>query len=304
MTDTDHGDERFGGAEAGNGDPATAPVVVLPAPLESTVSYGSGTGRGPAALLRASGELEFTDEETGRPLWVDGAVGTLPAPWLPSDPAAAVDALADAARDVLARDAFLLTIGGEHTVTAGPFRAVTERHPGVGIVGIDAHLDLRTEYDGTPWSHACVLRRIVEAHDPAVLWVGARSVCAEEWAFLTERRAAGRPIDVRWAHELAEETTNDWIDRAVDALPETVYLTIDVDGLDPAVIPGTGTPEPGGLDYRTALRFVRTLAARRRIVGADVVELAPIEGQQVSEFTAAKLAARLVAAVLGSRSVG
>ncbi len=292
MADSVRFDEHFGGEEAGLGDPTRARAVVLPAPFEATVSYGSGTAAGPAAILRASAELEFTEEETGAPSWAPGDVATLPAPDLRGrDGAAAVDILAAAAAPPIERGAFLLTLGGEHTVTAGPFRAAAAFHPGVGIVGIDAHLDLRDRFSGTSWSHACVLRRIVEAHDPAVLWIGARSVSAEEWRFLDER-----PCDVRWAHQLDREGV--WIDDAIAPLPEAVYLTIDVDGLDPSVIPGTGTPEPGGLDYRTVVRFIRTLASRRRIVAADVVELAPISGQQVSEFTAAKLAAKLITAVL------
>ena len=296
-------DEHFGGEEAGQGDPATASVVVLPVPLEATVSYGGGTAAGPGALLRASGELEFIEEETGEPYWGAGEVATLPplpCPETQGDTARAalIESITDAARPVLARDAFLLTLGGEHALTTGPYRAAAEVHDDLAIVGIDAHLDLRDTYEGTPWSHACVLRRIVDEFSPRVLWVGARSLAAEERDFLKTEPA----IDVRWAHAIAEEPDRSWIDRAIAPLPEKVYLTIDVDGLDPSIIPGTGTPEPGGLDYRTVLAFVRALAAQRTIVAADVVELAPIEGQQGSEFTSAKLAAKLVAAVLAART--
>ena len=298
MADAHTFDEHFGGEEAGQGDPATARAVVLPAPLEATVSYGGGTKHGPRTLLRASGELEFIEEETGEPYWRTGEVATLPALELAAgDGRRAVETIAAAARPVLARDAFLLTLGGEHTISTGPFRAAAERHPGLGIVGIDAHLDLRDSYGGSKWSHACVLRRIVEEFDPQVLWVGARSLAAEERDLLATRPK----IDVAWAHAIAEERDDSWIERVIAPLPEKVYLTIDVDGLDPSVMPGTGTPEPGGLDYRTVLRFGRTLAEKRTIVAADVVELAPIEGQQVSEFTSAKLAAKLVAAVLGKK---
>lgn len=298
MADSGRRDERFGGDEAGIGDPALARAVVLPAPLEATVSYGGGTARGPAAILRASGELEFVDEESGRPYWALGEVATLPRLHFPVPGSAAVDRLAAAAAPTIERGAFLLTLGGEHTVTAGPFRAAAARHPGLGIVGIDAHLDLRDRYGGSPWSHACVLRRIVEEHGPAVLWAGVRSVSAEEWSFLADQ-PPGRRADIRWAHALDREGS--WIEEAIERLPPEVYLTIDVDGLDPSVIPGTGTPEPGGLDYRTVLRFVRTLAARRRIVAADFVELAPLPAQQGSEFTTAKLAAKLLGAVLSKR---
>ena len=290
----------FGGDEAGHGDPLSARAVVLPAPLEATVSYGGGTGKGPAAILRASGELEFVDEESGAPYWSEGDVATLPALDLPVGESdvrreGAIGQITEAAASVLERGAFLLTLGGEHALTTGPFRAAAKKYPGLAIVGIDAHLDLRDEYGGSPWSHACVLRRIVDEFSPPVLWVGARSLAAEERDFLADHPE----IDVRWAHALADEPNHDWMVAAIEKLPETVYLTIDVDGMDPAVIPGTGTPEPGGLAYRTVLRFVRELIARRRVVAADIVELAPIEGQQGSEFTTAKLAAKLVAGVLG-----
>ena len=295
----------FGGDEGGGGDPETAPAVVLPAPLEATVSYGGGTAQGPAALLRASGELEFVEEETGTPYWSRGEVATLPALSLTpgGDDAArraAIERIEAAARPPIERGAFLLTLGGEHAISTAPFRAAAARHPGLGIVGVDAHLDLRDRYEGSPWSHACVLRRIVEEFGPPVLWVGARSLAAEERDFLTDHPE----IDVRWAHALDGLDGDAWMIEAIERLPETIYLTIDVDGLDPAVMPGTGTPEPGGLAYRTVLRVVRELAARRRIVAADIVELAPLPGQQVSEFTAAKLAAKLISAVLARRDRG
>lgn len=230
------------------------------------------------------------------PYWRQGEVATAPPIVFPPEGGeAAVDLLAAAAGRVLERGAFPLTLGGEHTISAGPFRAAAERHPGLGLVGIDAHLDLRDLYEGNPWSHACVLRRIVEAHSPPTLWVGVRSMAAEELEFLQSLEPRSL-IDVRPAHTLDRDGA--WIKRAIAPLPERVYLSIDVDGLDPSVMPGTGTPEPGGLDYRTVLRFIDALARQRQIVGADLVELAPIPGQQVSEFTAAKLAAKLIGAVL------
>ena len=306
MTDSAQFHEQFGGEEAGQGDPDTARAVVIPVPYEATVSYGEGARRGPSAILRASSELEFVNEETGTDLWQPGELATIAALEFPTDPNATsaesqVEAIAAASRSVLSRKQFLLTLGGEHTITAGSFRAAAEAHPGLGLVGIDAHLDLRQEYGGSPWSHACVLRRILDEHNPITTWVGARSVCREEWDYLAANHPERAPLEVYWAHQIVEDLSDQWIDAVIETLPPQIYLSIDADGLDPSVIPGTGTPEPGGLSYRTVLKLIHRIATCRQIVAADFVELAPIKGEQVSEFTAAKLCSRLIAEVLDNR---
>ena len=287
----------FGGDEVGQAPADTATVAVIPAPLESTVSYGGGTEHGPAGLLRASCELEFFDEELGAPYPFLGRVHTTPPVAFTRDAdgtidgEAAVHAIRDRVTEATAHGAWPLLIGGEHTVTLGAVQALAARDPDFGVVFVDAHLDLRDRYTGTPWSHACVARRLIEAGH-RVDWCGIRSVSQEEAEFV-----AAHGLAPRYAHQIVDDRERSWIAPFVASLPPRVYLTLDVDGLDPAVIPGTGTPEPGGLDYRTVLALIRELTRERTLVGADIVELAPIPGQQGSEFTAAKLAAKLLAAL-------
>lgn len=296
MSKADPDNLVFGGEEAGIGVKESARAVVLPVPMELGVSYGGGTGRGPRAILEASEQLEFFDEETHHPYWEPGALHTLGFIEIPDDPVAAVESIAAAAAGPVAAGQFLLTIGGEHTITAGALRGVTTTRGEVGVVVFDAHLDLRDEYDGSRWSHACVMRRVLEEQFPEspapVRWCGTRAYSEEE-----ARYAAEKHLTIIPAHEISP-SDDSWIDACIAELPEHVYLSIDVDGLDPAVMPGTGTPEPGGLSYRQLIALIRRLARERTIVAADIVELAPIPSQHVSEFTAARVAAKLLGSVL------
>lgn len=287
-------EQRFGGDEAGLGSFDQAQYIVVPAPYEHTVSYGGGTGDGPAAILRASCELEFFNEETQRPYWSENSVHTVSTLVLREDPRAAIDQIRDQVGVIVDAGKFPLTLGGEHTISSGPVEALAARRPDFGVLFIDAHLDLRAEYGGTPWSHACVARRIHEGLGLPMAWVGIRSVAAEEHRYLE----AHSELVISYAHE--EDRSGEGFDRVLAALPERVYLSLDVDGLDPSVIPGTGTPEPGGLAYREVLRLIRRLSQEKTLVGADVVELAPIPHQQVSEFATAKLMAKIIAAAPGS----
>ncbi|MCI0651519.1 MAG: agmatinase [Planctomycetes bacterium] len=281
----------FGGEEAGQGDLYVSQVIVLPAPLELTVSYGSGTGAGPAAILDASRQVELFDEERGARYWPVGAVHSLAPVRLSRQPERCVEAIAAAAAPHFERKKFVLAFGGEHTITAGTVREAVQAYPELGVLIFDAHLDLRAEYEGSPWSHACVARRILEAHGVQIEWCGIRSVAEEEAEFVRERGL--RPL---YTHEA--DATGSWIREIAGRLPEHVYLSIDIDGLDPAYAPGTGTPEPGGHSYRELLALIREVVATRKVVGADIVEVAPIPGQHLTEFTAAKVAAKLIGGVI------
>lgn len=264
-----------------------AEVAVWPLPLETTVSYGAGAADGPAAILAASEQVELYDHETGAEL-DELRIFTHAAPELPPEPERAVEAIRQRVRDDAAAGRFVLGLGGEHTVTVGLVRALAD--PSVGLLQIDAHADLRDEYEGEPYSHACVARRLHEDGHP-VVGVGIRALCREEAEYAArERLGLFHPRDLDGA--------NNWIGEVLRELPERVYLSLDIDGLDPAVAPGTGTPEPDGLTYRQVAALVDAVAARRRVVGADVVEVAPIPGMQVSEFAAARLATRVLARVL------
>lgn len=277
----------FGGAETHVENLDAAAVIVLPIYYEVAPSYGLGSGEGPFHLLTASIELERMDEET----FVDwGQVGihTLPG-FVPSyRPEIAVDEIKAAAVSWMEKGKFLLSLGGDHAVTIGLAAAAAEIYPEVGVLQIDAHLDLRNEWNGSQYNHACVMRRVAEDLALPFVQVGIRSFSPEEAAYIKANN-----LSPFFAHEI-DPMDYSWMDAAIDRLPEKVYLTIDLDGLDPSVIPGTGTPEPGGLSYRQVIELIRRLGRKRKIVAADINELAKIEGTQVSEYTAAKIATKLL----------
>jgi agmatinase len=260
--------------------------VLVPAPFEGSVSYGGGTAAGPAAILEASHQVETHDDETGVSLEdLSFAVAPAVEPG-GSDPAAYAARVEEAVAGVVQRGAVPFVLGGEHSVTIGAVRAVRRTHPKAHLLTIDAHADLRDSYDGSDHSHACVTRRLLDGGAATI--VGVRSYSAEE------ARVAARDGRVRLVP--ARAVIRRRVDPAdlVSSLGDPVYVSFDVDGLDPGVIPDTGTPEPGGLAWDDALDILRAVLARRRIVGMDVVELAPRPGSRVSDFAAARLVAKML----------
>jgi agmatinase len=257
------------------------------------VSYGGGTAAGPAAILDASAYVETFDEELG--ISLEGLRYEVLLPVEPGDRDA--DAMTEhiyaTARACLAdrAGAFLLALGGEHGVTPGVVRAVRERYEDLSVLHIDAHADLRAEYEGSRNSHACACRRIRD-HVKTTVSVGIRAVSEPEARLIEDES-----IPIYWARDIVGRT--DWIPEVVDRLTDTVYLTLDLDGLDPSIMPATGTPEPGGLGWYETLALLRETARRRRIVAADLVELAPVPGQHAPDFLAARLATKIVAYVFG-----
>ncbi len=281
--------DNFLGLPARDADYARARFAVLPIPYEATTSFGAGTRHGPRAMSTASQQVELYDEQLGRESHHAG-VATLEA--LEPDargPAEMHARVYAAARHVVRDGKFLIGLGGEHSISSGLVRAVHSRYKDLSVLQIDAHADLRDEYQGTPYSHASVMRRIHELGVPAV-GVGIRNYSAAEARFIREAR---KPIfSGRTCHESAT-----WIDSAVAELSSTVYVTIDIDGFDPAYAPGTGTPEPGGLDWYHVTDLLAAVTRTRRIVAADVVEVCPLPPGTVTEFLAAKLVYRLIGLV-------
>ena len=258
-----------------------ARVLVWPVSYEGTVSYGAGTGRGAQAVIDASRNMELYDEETDAEVYRLG-VHTLAETPAVEPPARMMETLLERARELVATKKFLCMIGGEHSVSGPVIRAHAERYENLSVLQIDAHADLRESYDGTPHSHASVMARVTRDLKVPAVQCGIRSISAEEARALDEL-----PTRIFWAKDIVGRAG--WWEEAVAGLTENVYLTIDIDGLDPSLVAQTGTPEPGGLGWYETLGLIRTLAARRRVVGMDLVEYAYVEGQSASAFLCAKL---------------
>lgn len=269
--------------------PESARVAVLPVPYDLTTSYQPGARRGPLAILEASTHLETYDEELEREIWEGLGIVTLPAV-VPdtSGPAATMARIQAAAQEVVAAGQFLIGLGGEHSITAPLVRAVRTSYPALGVLQLDAHADLRDSFEGSPFNHACVMKRLLDDGLP-IAQVGIRSLSAEEHALIL----AGRVRTVFAAQAVREEVAR-WLPNLLAGLPENLYVTIDLDAFDPSFMPATGTPEPGGLDWYRVLEVLRAVAQVRRVVGFDVVELAPIPGLVGPDFLAAKLVYKLL----------
>ncbi|MES0446851.1 MAG: agmatinase [Desulfobacterales bacterium] len=276
----------FGGNETQINDINQSRIVVLPLCYENAPSYGTGSGQAPFHILDASLHVERLDEEAMVD-WSTHKIHTLQ-PLFPSDdPQEAVAEMERAAEDVINRNKFLLSLGGDHAVSIGLIKAAANIYPDIGVLQIDAHLDFRDEWKGSRYNHACVMRRVVEDMKLPVVQVGIRSFSPEEAEF-----AASRNLTPFYAHKI-DPLDYTWIEAVIDALPSKVYITLDLDGLDPGVIPGTGTPEPGGLSYRQIVELLKKVGWKKKVVAADINELVKIEGTNVSEFTAAKIATKI-----------
>jgi len=259
----------------------TSRVAVLPVPFERTTTYGKGTSAGPAAIIRASQAMELYDEELGTEPSRQG-IATLP-PFLP-EAFDMVDAMAELqaeARNHMEKGKFLVTLGGEHSLSQAPIKAARDVHPDIGVVQFDAHADLREDFEGTPYSHASVMKRVVDAGVPT-LAVGIRSLSAPEAEVVRVKS-----LPVIWGHQL--DRAAELFPPLLRSLPETIYLTFDIDYFDPSLVPATGTPEPGGGLWYPTLALLRQLFQAKTVVAMDLVELAPLGGQPASDFLAAKL---------------
>ena len=271
-------------------DPEKARVHLLPVPLEQSVSYGGGTARGPAAILEASYQLENYDREFDSEPGLEFGIFTHPSMDLPSDQDQALERIADRVAEIYRPDRFLGILDGEHSLTEGVVQGLLRSVPDqLTIVQIDAHCDLRDQYEDNPRSHACVARRLLDSDRvEQILQLGIRSLCVEEaevlkseprvTAWYTEHVQAGEHLQ-----PLAEKIRG-----------KTVFLTLDVDGFDPALVPSTGTPEPDGLSYRQVEEIVRLVIKESRLLAFDCVELAPIEGLHGPDFLVAKLLYKLM----------
>lgn len=270
-----------------------AKVVILPIPYEATTTYRQGCENGPNAILEASHQVEYYDEELDREIGCEVGIYTHAAIADTRNEGVSAEEMLKVTQETvykLIQDGkFVIALGGEHSITTGVVAAYRQAYPHevFTVVQIDAHGDLRNEYEGSIHNHACVMRRIVDMGLPTVQ-VGIRAICKEEADLIKEKN-----LIVFRAREIAYQP--DWIERAIAAIPtQKVFLTIDLDGIDPTLIPGVGTPEPGGLNWYALTLFLRRVIETHQVIGLDIMELAPVVDSVVSQFTAAKLIYKLI----------
>ncbi len=268
--------------------PEAAKVVVIPFGLEASVSYGSGTSKGPQAILEASHQLEMFDEELWREPYLDYGIATVPEPKIAKSVPEALDQLEGLVEAVLDEGRVPFVLGGEHSITAGAIRPFARRHKDLVVLHFDAHADLRDGYLGEHYSHAAAMRRVLDHPDVSMVSVGIRAISEPEARFIEANR--GR-LHVHYG--FAQASWN--IEKIIAPLAgRPVYVTFDIDALDGAIMPATGTPTPAGMNYLQALAILRRAAEVSKIVGMDLVELAPMPGLHACDFLAAQLAYKMM----------
>lgn len=268
--------------------PEAARAVVIPYGLEASVSYGGGTRTGPAAILAASHQLELYDDELRREPYKEFGIAAVREPAIPASVPAALDQLAGLVSQVVDAGRFPLVLGGEHSLTIGAIRPFVRTCDELFILQIDAHTDLRDGYLGEHNSHASAMRRALDHPNVSVVSVGIRALCQEEADFIDAN--PGRVT----VHFAKDQRTWDVEEIVAPLKGKSVYVTFDIDGLDSAVMPATGTPTPGGLGYWQALEIIRRAADVGTIVGGDVVELAPLPALHACDYTAAAVANKIL----------
>lgn len=272
------------------GRPQDAKAVVIPFGFEATVSYGSGTARGPQAIIGASHQLELYDEELSREPYLDYGIAAVRDPLPPGKIAVedALDRLANLVDAVLTAGKMPFVLGGEHSLTAGAIRPFAERHKDLVVLQFDAHADLRDGYQGHRYSHAAAMRRVLDYQHVEMVQIGIRAFSREEAEFADANRHRLH------MHLGLEQARWDMEKMLAPLQGRPVYITVDIDALDGAIMPATGTPTPGGMSYLQLLAFLRHACETGRVVGMDLVEFAPIPDFHAYDFTAAQLAAKML----------
>jgi len=278
---------NFGGLPPEYSSPESSPVVILPVPYDGTVEWQAGTRNGPRAIIDASPNLELYDCELEKDVFKVG-IATLPE--LKPDtsgPEAMTERVCQVVKGLAAAGKFVITLGGEHSVTLGVVRVLAEKHASFSVLQLDAHGDLRDAYLGTRYSYATVMRRVLELRP--VVQVGTRSLSREEHEFLKTR-----PAGVRTFYAAGFKYDDTFRRELLGALGENVYITIDLDVFDPSVMPAVTSPEPGGLDWPQVTGILEAVCREKKIIGCDMVEFRPSGDTGACAFTAAKLLYRLI----------
>jgi N1-aminopropylagmatine ureohydrolase len=271
---------ELGGVSVPSASFDKARVVILPVPLDRTTSYVPGTRNGPREILVASSHMELWDEETCTDIHDIGICVLPEMEFSYGGMEEVMEAIGRVAHEIVSRGKFLFVLGGEHSITPPLVGSTARRHPGLSVLQIDAHADLRDSFMGTPHNHACAMRRTLE--HARTTQVGIRSLSTEEADAIPS-------LETTIFYDVSMRRDPQWIDRVVDSLAEKVYITIDADGLDPAIMPAVGTPEPGGLSWYETLALLRKVFESRTVVGSDLVELCPLAGLAAPNFLCAKL---------------
>ncbi|MFO7996828.1 MAG: agmatinase [Dehalococcoidia bacterium] len=282
----------FAGLEPPHSSFQQARTVILPVPYDSTSEWRNGSRHGPQAIIDASQYLELYDLELDREIYKVGICTLSQLEPVLSSPQDMIDRVYQVTKGLVQKGKFVVLLGGEHSLSLGVVRAYKDEFPGLSVLQLDAHADLRDEYLGTKYSQACVMRRIFELCP--ISQVGVRSLSQEEKQFLTQNRQT--PF---YMSRLASKATS--IDQIVDSLSEDVYVTVDVDVLDPSIMSAVGTPEPDGMSWRQVLDILESVALYRHVVGFDLVEFCPAEGPSSCAFLLAKLVYRLIGCVVLQR---
>ena len=260
-------------------NPETAKVAILPVPYDGTSTWTKGADKGPEAILKASYNLEFYDIETDSEVFRQGIFTDSPIKEF-NEPEQMVKVVRRRVETLLKKEKFPVVLGGEHSVSIGAIEAVADRYDNLTVLQLDAHSDLRDEYEGSRYNHACVMARAKE--QCPIVQVGIRSMDTCEKANMDSGR-------VFFAHDICDGQNRSWVDRVVGLLSENVYLTIDLDAFDPSIMPATGTPEPGGMGWYDVMALIKAVCQRKNLVGFDIVELCPRENLWGSDFLAGKL---------------
>lgn len=246
-------------------------MVILPCPYEKSTSYGKGTANGTGAIIKASHYVEFFDEETLKEVCFEHGIATLkPLSLAKLSPQKSLDLIYKNVKQLIKLDKFVITLGGEHTISTAPIKAHFDVYKNFTILHFDAHSDLRDTYEGTKYSHACFAARVAE-FTTGITQIGIRAQCKEEYEFIKNKG-----INTFYAHQIREQGfDNNLITKIINTLNENVYITFDVDYFDPSIMPSTGTPEPNGFYWNETMRLLKRICCERNVVGFDVVELAP-----------------------------
>lgn len=260
-------------------------VVIVSAPYEKTTSYGKGTAKGPGAIIEASHYVEFFDEETAKEVCFDIGIAALePIKFGKTSGKKALDLIYKDVKALIDAGKFVVTLGGEHSISTAPIQAHFDSYEDLSILHFDAHSDLRLEYEGSKYSHASFAARVAE-FTTDITQVGIRAQCKEEYEFIKEKG-----INTFYAYQMRNEGfTHILTEKIVSTLKKNVYITFDVDYFDPSIMPSTGTPEPNGFYWDETLRLLKKVCAERNLVGFDVVELAPVKSYTFPDFLTAKL---------------